>query len=657
MHQQHLFGTLLTAFRQRKPGLSQTRLAELVGYAPAILVRMGQGKKDLTGPSGRERILRIVATLCDEGIRLTVDEVNALLTSANLPPLYDGLPIEAALRRRLQAGGESVPITPRNNLPIQRNVFIGRDNEIASLCERLTSARLITITGAGGMGKTRLALESARRLAHVWPDGVRWVELGPLTSSTQAVQAVAQAIGLSTAGSELNPAAIWRFLETKRTLLILDNSEHLIEACAELANSLLDHCPAVHILATSREALRIPGEMIWELSTLTTPTAVTLKPEALFAHDAVQFFVDRVTLVRRDFVLGTHNARSVAEICQSMDGIPLALELAAGLTLGMSVQELATHLPHYLPLLTDGYRNPQHHRTMRNALAWSFEWLSAEQKRLLLNLSVFVGGFTASAAAAIHQNTLDEVIPLLLALVRKSLVLAATQDGETRYRLLEPIRQYTLEKVVSAGQLPGLRDHHLAYFASFAEQVDVGMMGSECGVWATRVQTDYNNLRAAREWSRTDDARQGRQGLELRLVGALWRYWLQVAQLREGYAWVQAALDREHAHPSLQPTPALCMGWLGSTATFVTTLPCLGWPSKDWHCARNWAMHMGQRCACCCCLCKHRSHLIIRLLMPCARKVCTPSKSSVMSSWRLMSCSRIVGHLWIKVITHTPSGN
>lgn len=534
----HPFGVLLKTLRERKPGLSQTRLAELTGYAPAILVRMCQGKKDLTGPSGRERILRIVTTLCDAGVSVSVAETDLLLSNAGFPPLFDGQPLEAALRRRLQASEQSKPAT-RGNLPVAATTLVGRDHDIRSIVKKFEHARLITITGTGGIGKTRLALETARHLSQTQPDGCWWVDLVPVSDPQLVPQTIARMFGLIESAGMETLEALQRYLRSKHLLLVLDNCEHMLDVCAQVIVSITAACPHVRLLVTSREVLRVPGEMVWEVAPFSTPRSIDLRTNAIQHYDSVRFFVDRASAVRQDFALDEHSCRSVAQICRHVDGIPLALELAAGLVAGMTVQDIAAQMKSHLPLPASGQRASPHHETMRDALMWSFDLLSKPQQRLLLNVSIFVVGFTCEAAAAVHGTSASEAQSLLLDLVRKSLVFFAAESGDTRYRLLEPIRQFLADIVERDGGQAQLKDRHLAHFVRFANHADAGFMQNDCATWARRVAADYENLRAARDWCRHSSQTSG---LELELSGALWRYWIYSAQLREGQAWLRAAL-------------------------------------------------------------------------------------------------------------------
>jgi predicted ATPase len=468
----HPFGNLLLQFRARKPGLSQTRLAHLAGYDPAVLARMCAGKKDLTGPTGRDRVVRVIEVLHEEGALATLDEANTLLAAGDMPPLYDGLPVEAALIRSLRvsdgAAAHKMPTTratksaPRHNLPAQLTSFIGREREITQVAEVLTQARLVTLTGAGGVGKTRLAIEAATRVVERFADGAWFVDLAPLADPLADPALVPQAVGVAL-GAREEPgrpmlATLVDHLRDRELLLLLDNCEHLIEAVAQLCDALLRDCHAVRILATSRQRLGITGEGTWRVPMLQTPQA----PEAHghgpmglaeLAHiEAVRLFVERATLASPAFTLTAHTAGAVCQIVTRLDGMPLAIELAAARITMLSVEDVAARLDDRFRLLTGGSRTAlPRQQTLRGAIDWSYDLLTEPERILFRRLAVFAGGWTLAAAEAVCAGEGIEpgdVLDVLAHLVDQSLVIAVTSAagvaGLTRFGMLETLARVCL---------------------------------------------------------------------------------------------------------------------------------------------------------------------------------------------------------------------
>jgi len=346
---------------------------------------------------------------------------------------------------------------PQNNLPLQLTSFVGREREVTDLRELLTAeARLLTLTGPGGSGKTRLALAVSSGLLGRFEDGVWWVELAPISEPALVPQAVARVLGIKEEPGRFLTETLVRDLASAEVLLVLDNCEHLVDACADLAYALLQACPDLRILATSREALAVEGERNWPVHPLSSPEAGGLTAGELERFESVQLFVERARYRRPGFTLDANTAASVAEICRRLDGIPLAVEFAAARIGTLSAAQISARLEHSLKLLASRDRNaPERQRTLKAALAWSYELLEEAEKELFAHLSVFAGGFTLEAVEAVcGGESIEEgrvsgppVLDLLSRLVNKSLVLVAERGGEARYRLLEPVSQYAQEKL------------------------------------------------------------------------------------------------------------------------------------------------------------------------------------------------------------------
>ncbi len=445
------------------------------------------------------------------------------------------------------------PKERRSNLPIQLNSFIGRARELAQVKRLLASSRLLTLIGAGGCGKTRLAVEAAAAVSAEIPDGVWLVGLGALSDSNLLANAVASALDLGEESDRPNPDLLTDYLQTKYLLLVLDNCEHLIAACAQLAELLLQACPYLRILATSREALGIAGESVLSVPPLAVPDpqAVAVEgadlPSILLPYEGVRLFLDRAFAVDPDFRLTDANSLSVAQICYRLDGIPLALELAAARVSALSVDQIAARLDDRFRLLTGGSRTAlPRHQTLQALIDWSYDLLSEEERVLLRRLSVFAGGWTLEAAEAVCAGEgiqADEVLDLLTGLVERSLVLVEQRSGEARYRMLDTIRQYARMKNLEAGEAESVRARHLGYVLGLVEDAATGLRGHEQPAWLDRLEAEHGNLRAALDWSHASaDMESG-----LRLVGALFRFWLLSGHSEEGRHWLEGMLGRAAA--------------------------------------------------------------------------------------------------------------
>ncbi len=467
---------------------------------------------------------------------------------------------------RSPAGGpEKTPSTSRHNLPAVRSSFIGREREMLEIKRELSMTRLLTVVGAGGSGKTRLALEVARDLVEVYPDGVWIAELSGLSDGTLVPQAVAGVLGIREQPGQPLVDTLIDALRAKNMLLILDNCEHLVEAAACMVDMLLDSCPRLRVLATSREPLDVEGEVRWPVLSLSVPdTPRSPTRWELESSEAARLFVERAAGRRSGFTLGPENAGAVAEICRRLEGIPLAIELAAARVGLLSVVQISERLEDSLGLLTGGGRTrTPRQRTLQGALDWSHDLLSEQEMVLFRRLSVFSGGWTLKAAEAVGTGESvrrGEVLELLSGLVEKSLVVVAetTEKGEVRYRLLEPIRHYARQKLEESEEAEVVRRWHAEFFLALAEEAEPKLRGPEQGRWLDRLEPEHDNLRAALDWSAERRAESG-----LRLCAALWQFWYVRGFLSEGRRRLEEGIARYPAAPAKVRAKAFDgAGWL-----------------------------------------------------------------------------------------------
>jgi predicted ATPase/class 3 adenylate cyclase/Tfp pilus assembly protein PilF len=449
--------------------------------------------------------------------------------------LVPDLPAEFPPLRSLEARA--------HNLPLQLTSFIGRERELAEATELLSrdaKQRLVTLTGPGGCGKTRLALQVASELLEDHTDGAWLVRLEDLTDPTLVPQAVATALGVREEPGRAITQTLTSYLERKDTLLVLDNCEQVVAACATLAETLLRSCPGLRILATSREALRVGGETVRRVPSLSLPDperwlSAGGEPEGnLTQYDAARLFIERALAVDPAFAVTNANAPAVAQICHRLDGIPLAIELAAARVRHLSVVQIMDRLDDRFRLLTGGSRTAlPRHQTLRAAVDWSYDLLSEPEQVLLRRLSVFAGGFTLEAVEAICAGEdLDalQVLDLIGQLVDKSLVLSEPQDGGVRYRLLETIRQYGWEHVQRAREDTLLRERHGDLYLELAEQAVAKLTGPAQAEWLSRLEQEHDNLRRVISWC--EEQENGDPGL--RLGAALEWFWYVRGHLTEG---------------------------------------------------------------------------------------------------------------------------
>jgi predicted ATPase/DNA-binding winged helix-turn-helix (wHTH) protein len=422
-------------------------------------------------------------------------------------------------------------------LPANKPTLIGREDDLAAVLKLLADTPLLTLVGAGGVGKTRMALEVADRVGADFADGVCFVELASVTDPTLVVRTVATMLDVHEEATRPLQDTVLDVLRRRRMLLILDNCEHLIERCASFAEQVLRHSAGTRTLATSREALGVPGEVAWRLPSLRTAPLDTGSIEDFLAFPASRLFVERAQAGAPAFRVTATNLGAAARVCHQLDGIPLALELAAARIGALTVEQLAERLDDRFALLTRGRRTVlQRHQTLRSLIDWSHELLDEPERVLLRRLSQFAGGWTLDGAEAVCSAppiVRGEVLDLLAQLVEKSLVVLDAQGDEPRYRLLETIRQYGLEKLLIADELEDTRRRHLAYCGELAERIRPMLTRAEQLRWHARAETELDNFRLALQWSlRSGQAEDG-----LRLFSSLTRFWYKNMHWKEMVGW------------------------------------------------------------------------------------------------------------------------
>ncbi len=526
--------------------------------------------------------------------------------------------VALALGEVLAAESPGEKGVPRHNLPLLLSSFVGRAQEMDQVKQLVLESRLVTLTGAGGSGKTRLALQVAVDLLRAFPDGAWLVGLASLTHPAHVPAAAAAVLGVREQSEHPLADTLSDYLRSRELLLVLDNCEHLIGACAELAETLLRTCPDLRILATSREPMGISGETAWLIPSLSTPEAV---PSDSFSagdltemarYEAVRLFLDRAQTVQPGFALTARNAEAVAEICRRLDGIPLAIELAAARLRALSAEQIAARLDDRFNLLTLGSRTAlPRQQTLLATMEWSHDLLSETERILFRRLSVFAGSWTLEAAEEVTSDTpaqsadggpgglatghelaptsLDarhvsppEVLDLLTQLVNKSLVVAEERGAETRYRMLETIRQHAQGKLAQSGEQESIQGRHLALYLRLAEEVEPQLRALSQVSWLERLEDEHYNLRAALEFSLSGPvgtavelpSHQGSQWKAeagLRMAGALYRFWYLHGYWSEGQDWSRRLLSLEDRASGPPKDPALArarakvlqgLGWL-----------------------------------------------------------------------------------------------
>ncbi len=532
------FGARLRRAREAA-GLTQEDLADRAGLSLTTIVALERGEH-------RSPRQATISALVD-ALGLTGFERTAVTP-------------EGPSSARLTSAMSTAPF----GLPVPLSPLIGRSAEVADVeaLLREESIRLVTMTGPGGVGKTRLALAVVAQVEQVFPDGVLFVALAPIADPALVASAIGQAVGAHESGNEPLPDRIKAVLRNGRHLLVLDNFEHVVEA-APLVSGLLAACPGLTVLGTSRVRLRVGGEHEYAVSPLTLATTDEMTPHETVAEAAaVRLFVARAMAVRADFALTAENAPMVAAICRRLDGLPLAIELAAARVKVLPTPALLDRLERRMPLLADGSRDqPPRLRAMRDAIAWSYDLLTPEEQALFRRLAVFAGGCTQDAAGAVANATGDaefDPFPGITALVEANLLRLVTgiDDAEPRYAMLETIRDYGLKELATSGEETMVRDAHAAWCLRLAEQAAPFWYTGEQGSWAVRLDADYDNLRVALMWlAETDDTATG-----VRLAGWLAWFWFYCNHWAEGRGWLERAIAWSSGSRTIERVRVLNMG-------------------------------------------------------------------------------------------------
>jgi len=435
----------------------------------------------------------------------------------------------------------------RTNLPQVLSSFVGRAREIAEIKRLLPTTRSLTLTGTGGIGKTRLALQAAVEVIDAYRDGVWFVDLAPLVDPALVPSAVAQVLGVKEAAGQPLTVTLCEHARAREMLLVLDNCEHVLGACADLVDALLRATSRTCVVATSREPLRIAGEQAYPLGALALPAAHA-DANAIARSDAVQLFVERAREHRARFDLEGSRASAVAEICTRLDGLPLALELAAARVAMLPVDEIVRLLDQRFRLLTRGSGSEMpRQQTLRAMIDWSYDLLDEAEKQLFARVSVFAGGWTIAAAEAVGAGdpiAKDDVPYVLVALIDKSLVVA-DENGD-RYRMLETVREYARERLSASGAMPALRERHRDCFLALVEEAEPNLAGPDQAEWLRRLDADHDNIRSSLDWSEAG----ADSSVALRFCGGLQKFWIARGYLTEGRDWCARALAKTSSAPA-----------------------------------------------------------------------------------------------------------
>lgn len=526
--------------RRRSLALTQDELAQRVAYSIVTIRKI---------ESGDLRPSKALAAVLAEALEISLDERPAFIRFAR----NETDPREPTPLPSYALPSAPAPAPTPTNLPTPLTSLIGRQTELATIGDLLhrPGGRLVTLAGPPGVGKTRLALAVAAGAMDAYPDGVWFIELAPVSDPALIGQSAASILGLQEAPGRAPATALAEHLRARRALLMLDNCEHIVYGCARFADALLRAAPQVCILATSLEPLGIAGEQVYRVSVLTAPDPRRREAVAtLMQYDSVKLFVERATAVHSSFEVSSANAEAVAQVCYHLDGVPLAIELAAARVRGMKVEQIAQHIDSRFRLLTGGSRtDTPRHQSLRATIDWSHTLLSEQDASVFRRLAVFNGGWSIEAAEAVCATggvSPADVLDALFGLVDKSLIAMDDRGAETRYHMLETIHAYARDRLLDAGEAEAAEDRRLAFFVQWVEATMPAMDDPKVGEALACLETDLSNLRAALEWSLANDVEAG-----LRLAGAMGAFWWMRGHRVEGVDWLRRLLA-----PASPPTSA-----------------------------------------------------------------------------------------------------
>jgi predicted ATPase/DNA-binding XRE family transcriptional regulator len=494
------FGDLLKYLRKRAQ-LTQRELAIAVGYSEAHITRLEKNQR-LPDVSTLAALFVPALSLEDEPDTIARLLELAAMSRGEIYPSSGDLIVTKSIESEEIETFEASEIP--TNLPLQMTSFIGREREIQeieSLLRGEENHKLVTLVGAGGCGKTRLVLQVAGRIIHLYPDGVWFIDLAPLADPILVSRTTAATLGISETQEEPMAKTLVRFLRGKQTLLLFDNCEHVLEPVSELAEAFLRACPHLQILTTTREVLNVPGEKSFHVLPLPYPPEGSEDKNRIAEFDSVRLFIQRAKNAQTLFDITDENASYIAQVCRRLDGIPLAIELAAARVGLLRVQQIEAQLKDRFNLLTGGGRTLPRHQTLRAMVDWSHDLLSEDECRLFRRLSVFAGGWILEAAAAMqHDSSQTATLDLLSRLIDKSFILVERQLGkEARYSMLETLREYAIEKLAAAQETTFAHAQHFQFFHNLALRSQ--LYGSEKQQWLDRLEADYDNIRAAVTWA------------------------------------------------------------------------------------------------------------------------------------------------------------
>ena len=553
------FGDLLKYLR-RRARLTQRELSVAVKYSEAHISRLEQNQRlpDLAALTA----LFIPALYIEDEPEMVARFMELATQARGGTFLRDGaITFPRTVQKQIVEHSRTVEEDVRNNLPLQLTSFIGRHHELAQLRHLLEGARLITLTGTGGCGKTRLALETARQLVESYRDGIWLIELASISDPNLVLHTVASTLGIPETRDVLPTLALTKYLGTKQLLLIFDNCEQIVGVTAQMVEEILGICPQVQILVTSREILNLIGEVQFRVPPLSLSKETSSNNDPFSPSEAVQLFVDRALAVLPSFILSEDVIPAVTQICQLVDGLPLGIELAAAKVSVLSVAQIAARLHESFHLLGRGRDSLPHHRTLEATIQWSYNLLPEAERTLLQRLSVFSGGWTLEAAETItcHEILIprEKVLELLSELVNKSLIVVGWQiESETRYTMLQTIREFAHRKLREAGNLKEMRAQHFDYFFSLAQEAR--LFGKEKGRWMDRLEAEHDNLRAALAWSLEANSPEKGMGLILPIVDF---YWFR-GFTAEARGWMDRFLGVEMDPSPLRARLLQKTGWL-----------------------------------------------------------------------------------------------